>query len=68
MLDPQKTPHTSPQQVSYGVSFVNICKRIDHAIMVSHCIISKLIIQNSSTGTEGEIVLKMIRWMPQNLT
>ena len=29
ILDPQKTPHTSPSRVSYGVSFVNICEKID---------------------------------------
>ena len=29
ILNPQKTPHTSPKQVSYGVSFVNICEKVD---------------------------------------
>ena len=27
MLDPQKTPHTLSYQVSFGVSFVNICDK-----------------------------------------
>ena len=37
MLDPQKTPHTSPWRASYGVSFVNICQKIIRAL---HCIFS----------------------------
>ena len=36
-LGPQKTPHTSPWRVSYGVSFVNICEKIHHVIMALHC-------------------------------
>ena len=38
MLDPQKTPHTSPLRASYGVSFVNICVKNDHVITGLHCI------------------------------
>ena len=38
MLDPQKTPHTSPLRASYRVSFVNICEKIDRAITAPHCI------------------------------
>ena len=37
MLDPQKTPHTSPWQVSYGASFVNIFEKIDRVITALHC-------------------------------
>ena len=32
MLHPQKTPYTSPKRVSYGVSFVNICEKIDRVL------------------------------------
>ena len=28
----KKTPHTSPQRASYGVSFVNICEQIDRVV------------------------------------
>ena len=35
-LNPQKTPHSSPVRVSYGVSFVNIFKKIDHNIIALH--------------------------------
>ena len=38
MLDLEKTPHTSPLRARYGVSFVNICEKIDRAIMALHCI------------------------------
>ena len=38
MPDPQKTPHTSPLRASYGVSFANICEKIDRVITVPHCI------------------------------
>ena len=34
----QKTPHTSPSWVRYGVSFVRICEKIDCIIMALHCI------------------------------
>ena len=37
-MSPQKTPHTSPWRVSYGVSFVRMVEKIDHVIMVPHCI------------------------------
>ena len=33
MLDRQKAPHTP----SYGVSFVNICEKIDHVVTTLHC-------------------------------
>ena len=33
----QKTPHTSPLGVSYGLSFVIILKRIDHLLMITIC-------------------------------
>ena len=36
MLDQQKTPHTSPYRVSYGVPFVNICEKTDHVITAPH--------------------------------
>ena len=42
MLDPQKTPHTSPQWTNYEVSFVNICEQIDHVITPPHCTPQKL--------------------------
>ena len=38
MLYPQKTPHTSPWQMSYGVSFLNICENFDRVITALHCI------------------------------
>ena len=38
-LKSQKTPHTSPYQMSYGVSFVIILQKIDHVIKAPHCII-----------------------------
>ena len=34
----QETPHTSPSQASYGMSFVRIWVKIDRVIMASHCI------------------------------
>ena len=37
MLDPEKTPHTSPLRASYGLSFVNICEKIDGIITAPHC-------------------------------
>ena len=38
MPDPQKTPHTSPLRASYGVSYANICEKIDRVITVPDCI------------------------------
>ena len=38
MLDSQNTPHTSPLQMSYGVSFVNICEKIEGVTSARHCI------------------------------
>ena len=38
VLDPQTTTHTSPKRASYGVSFVNICEKIDSVITAPHCI------------------------------
>ena len=37
-LKSQKTPHTSPSQASYGVSFLRIWKKIDPVIMTPYCI------------------------------
>ena len=37
-LNPQKTPHTSPWQASYGVSIMNILEKIGHVILALHCI------------------------------
>ena len=42
MLDPQKTPHTSPKRASYGVSFVNIYEKIDRVIEALHCMWNSL--------------------------
>ena len=36
-FDSQKTPHTSPSRVSYGVSIVRILEKIDCVIMAPHC-------------------------------
>ena len=36
-LDSQKTPHTSPSWVSYGVPFVRILEKIDRVIRAPHC-------------------------------
>ena len=38
MLNQQKTPHTSPYLASYGVSFMNICEKIDCDITAPHYI------------------------------
>ena len=38
MQDPQKTPHNSPWRASYGMSYVNICEKIDRVKMALHCI------------------------------
>ena len=37
-LNPQKTPHTLPLRVSYGVSLVLKLDKIDCIIMAPHCI------------------------------
>ena len=37
-LNPQKTPHTSPWRASYGVSFVNILKKVCGVMTAPHCI------------------------------
>ena len=37
ILNSQKTPHISPLRVSYGVSIVRICEKIDCVITASHC-------------------------------
>ena len=36
-VNPQRTPHTSPWQASYGASFVRIFKKIDSVITAPHC-------------------------------
>ena len=36
VMDPQKTHHASPWRASYGVSFVNICEKIDRLITAPH--------------------------------
>ena len=58
MLDPQKTPHSSPWWVSYGVSFVNMCEKIDHIIMPLHCICYEYPSENLATM----IISKAIMW------
>ena len=40
ILKSQKTPHSSPSQVSYGVSIERILKKNDHIVMALHCITS----------------------------
>ena len=39
--EPQNTPHTSPLRVSYGVSFVNICEKIDSVLTALSSICEK---------------------------
>ena len=36
-LNPQKTSHSSPWGVSYGLSLVNVLEKIDGVIMALHC-------------------------------
>ena len=40
MLNPQKTPHTSPSQASYGVYSVNILDKSDRVATTPHCMCS----------------------------
>ena len=61
-LKSQKTPHTSPYQMSYGLSFVIILQKIDHVIKAPHCIIVPNR-TNPSAGTMLMVVLAMFHSM-----
>ena len=51
MLDPQKTPHTSPWRASCGVSFVIVCEKIDHVITAQSALYHEYWLYCSACGS-----------------
>ena len=62
MLDPQKTCHNSPIRASYGMSFVNICEKIDDVVMAPHFVLCSITMSKPETERTTYILPSITSW------